>query len=854
MAVNGSHFAFVKNAVGNPVRGSCSQVAGYYWECEYSYGDGAVVISDADLSLPGFQVDLDEGENQFALHIYGGSGWDVRETWSQMYRFTVTRTDDGPLEESPNNPATSTLPVDSQSNPLTSLIVSPGTLTPTFARTQRSYTVSGVPSDIDQVTLHAMAVNGAHFVFLKDQGIGFSIRVCSGPPTGLAQDSSCAYGYQKGSSVLTDVDPSTPGFQVDLEGEETQIGIHVHGLDVWESLGVMYMLSITRAGLETQNSPATGVPTITGTAQVGETLTADVSGITDADGTTNAIFNYQWIGNDGSDDTDIQDATASTYELSDADVGQTIKVRVSFTDDADNPETLNSEATAEVAAKPNSQATGAPTISGTAQVGEALTASTSGIADADGLTNVSYNYQWLSSRDTEIQGAVDWTYTVKDTDEGKIIKVRVSFTDDADNPETLTSEATSAVTVRSNNLATGAPTISGTAQVDETLTALTTGIADADGLTNVSYSYQWIAGDADISGARSSTYTVRGADEGQTIRVRVSFTDDAGNPESLTSEATATVAARPNSRATGEPTITGTAQMDETLTAEISAIADADGLTNVAFSYQWIRNDGSDDTEIQGANASTYTLKDADVGKTIQVRVSFADDAGNPETLTSEATAEVAAKPNSPATGAPTISGTAQVDETLTANTSGIADADGLTNVSYSYQWIAGDTDIPGARSSTYTLQDADEGMTIQARVTFTDDAGHEETLISEATSAVAGLPPPPLTASYEDAPSAHDGINPFTFELRFSEEFNLSYKTLKFHAFTVAGGTVKKAQRLDKPSNIPWRITVKPDSNEDVTIVLPVTTDCNAQGAICTGDGRKLSNRLEFTVSGPGG
>ena len=89
-------------------------------------------------------------------------------------------------------------------------------------------------------------------------------------------------------------------------------------------------------------------------------------------------------------------------------------------------------------------------------------------------------------------------------------------------------------------------------------------------------------------------------------------------------------------------------------------------------------------------------------------------------------------------------------------------------------------------------------------------------------------------------------------FHIRFSEDIPLSYKTLKFHAFTVTGGSILKAQRMDKPSNIKWRIMVRPDSNEDVTIVLPATTDCDADGAVCTGDGRKLSNSLVFTVSGP--
>ena len=110
-----------------------------------------------------------------------------------------------------------------------------------------------------------------------------------------------------------------------------------------------------------------------------------------------------------------------------------------------------------------------------------------------------------------------------------------------------------------------------------------------------------------------------------------------------------------------------------------------------------------------------------------------------------------------------------------------------------------------------------------------------------------------PLTVSLEATTESHNGTDAFIFEIRFSEEFPLSYKTLRDLAFTVSGGEVLKAQRLDKPSNIRWLITVEPDSNGDVTVVLPVTQNCAADGAICTGDGRKLSTRLELTVSGPG-
>ena len=355
---------------------------------------------------------------------------------------------------------------------------------------------------------------------------------------------------------------------------------------------------------------------------------------------------------------------------------------------------------------PNAQATGKPGITGTAQVDQLLTATTSGIQDADGLTSAVFAYQWLAD-DGVITGATGSTYTLVAADAGKAIKVQVSFTDDADNDEELTSAATAAVAAAPpppNTPATGLPTITGTAQVGDTLTAVTTDIEDADGLDNVIFSYQWLAADAEINGATASTYTLVAADAGKAIKVQVSFTDDAGNDEELNSAATAAVAAAPpppNIPATGLPTITGTAQVGDMLTAVTTGIEDADGLDNVIFSYQWIRNDGGTDTDISEATGSSYTLGDSDVDKTVKVRVSFTDDANNRETVTSAATAAVAARPNSLATGAPTIPGTAQVGETLTADTSGIADEDGLDNASFAYQWQADGADISGATDSS---------------------------------------------------------------------------------------------------------------------------------------------------------
>ncbi len=116
---------------------------------------------------------------------------------------------------------------------------------------------------------------------------------------------------------------------------------------------------------------------------------------------------------------------------------------------------------------------------------------------------------------------------------------------------------------------------------------------------------------------------------------------------------------------------------------------------------------------------------------------------------------------NSPATGAPTISGTAQVGETLTANTSGVADGDGLSNVQYEYQWLADDADISGATNATYTLVAADEGKAVKVQVSFTDDEGNEETLTSTATDAVAGAQPtePPDKPTGLEATASHDSV-----------------------------------------------------------------------------------------------
>ena len=65
-----------------------------------------------------------------------------------------------------------------------------------------------------------------------------------------------------------------------------------------------------------------------------------------------------------------------------------------------------------------------------------------------------------------------------------------------------------------------------------------------------------------------------------------------------------------------------------------------------------------------------------------------------------------------------------QLAQTLTASPSGIANANGLTNMVYSYKWLANDTEIEGETSSTNTLQASVNGKVVTVRVAFTDDDG----------------------------------------------------------------------------------------------------------------------------------
>ena len=126
---------------------------------------------------------------------------------------------------------------------------------------------------------------------------------------------------------------------------------------------------------------------------------------------------------------------------------------------------------------------------------------------------------------------------------------------------------------------------------------------------------------------------------------------------------------------------------------------------------------------------------------------------------------------------------------------------------------------------------------------------GNHNCLHIEDAGAICSAPG--VAASFVGAPAEHDGSSPFTFELRFSENFpgRLSYKLLRDEAMEVTNGRVRRVKRVAPNQNQRWTITVKPTSSEAVTVTLPAATDCAAPGAVCTEAGWVLSNTVSARV-----
>ena len=219
-----------------------------------------------------------------------------------------------------------------------------------------------------------------------------------------------------------------------------------------------------------------------------------------------------------------------------------------------------------------------------------------------------------------------------------------------------------------------------------------------------------------------------------------SFTTGMSGVPAVTNDSTVT----PNTAATGAPTITGTAQVGETLTASTTGIADANGLTSPTYTYQWIRANGTE-ADIASANSSTYILVAADLGKTIKVEVGFRDADGYLEMLTSAATAVVAADMTRPMLSSATVQGrvlTLVYDEPLDEGSEPAVSAFTLAGTTATVTMVS----VMGRRVILTLTEPAETDVTLTympGTNPVQDEAGNDAPrLIDE--SVMRGNPPPP--------------------------------------------------------------------------------------------------------------
>ena len=317
-------------------------------------------------------------------------------------------------------------------------------------------------------------------------------------------------------------------------------------------------LVLKLSGFGKVNTAAAGVPTITGRARVGETLTAGTAAITDVDGLTGVSYMYQWIRVAvDTTEADIGSATAGTYTLVQDDLGATIKVRVTFTDDASQSETLTSVATVAVVASVGPTASNG-TVTQREDWDYYFRAADFNFRRGNGgglaslkitelpavgrltLNNVPiYGHEVPKTVDLFRSSLRGLRYDPPDDAHGSpLATFKFKVNDGAVDSQ---SEYTMAVNITSvNDPAYGRPYIFGNTQVGHVIYGIARAVGDRDGIP-AALNYQWKRYSADGTifeadiGANSNAYRLVSGDGGKKVLVEVSFTDDSGYPETVSS-------------------------------------------------------------------------------------------------------------------------------------------------------------------------------------------------------------------------------------------------------------------------------------------------------------------------------
>ena len=507
-------------------------------------------------------------------------------------------------------------------------------------------------------TLATLTVAGATLSPAFDAGVLVYRAVADAETVTLAAtatDGGAAVTY----GPAADADAELAHHQVAAPEGETLVAVTVTAAD-----GTVrrYRVVVAQGPATAQavaNTAPTGRPVITGTETVGEELSASTETITDADGLDTATFTYQWLANDGTEDTAIDGATEDTWTLTPAEAGKTITVRVTFTDDKGTEETLVSEAPEPVAAVAPSAPVGLAAATAEDRERE-LTVSWSAPESDGGSEVTGYRVQWksgteaydgsqTSARQAVLSEPAVLTHTIAGIANGTAYTVRVLAVNAAGAGAAAEAGATvedRVVPVLTKATVDGATlTLTYSEALDQdsapsagTFAVTVTGAArTVDGVALSERAVVLTLASGVVSGETVTVgYTVPTGSEASPLR------DAAGNDAAgFTGAAATNETEASNAAPAGLPEVSGTAEVGEELTVSVDDIADADGLETATFTYRWLADDGTVETAIAGATGESWTLTAAEAGRTVRVRVTYTDDKGTQEVLTSAATETV---------------------------------------------------------------------------------------------------------------------------------------------------------------------------------------------------------------------
>ncbi|GHV02753.1 hypothetical protein FACS1894211_14810 [Clostridia bacterium] len=323
----------------------------------------------------------------------------------------------------------------------------------------------------------------------------------------------------------------------------------------------------------------------------------------------------------------------------------------------------------------------------------------------------------------------------------------------------------------------GAVTVSGTAQFDAVLTAVTAGLTtNVTGFTDFgALSSQWKRGGEVITGAVNSTYKSVAADVGKTITVTVTAANCDGG---VTSNATAAVT-KANQNTPAAPTVASKTATSVTLTA-VAGMEYRGAIGNWQSSPIFIGFTPDTNEDFYCRLAETATHAASPQSNFITVRTERAS-----------------------LSGAVSITGATKFGATLTADTSGLTtDVNGFTDFgTLSYQWKRGGVDIQGANSPVYILTAADIDETITVTVTAANCGGDVVSASVTVSKADGPAAPAGVTGGYTGDGAVFTYTVDAIADAEYSRDGSVWQDGNVFTGFTVADTAVTFFARIKATS-----------------------------------------------------